>query len=42
MSAEAIDYVKKPTMEFIRDSWRLMKRCTKPDRTGQLRRSNQP
>ena len=42
MSAEAIDYVKKPTMEFIRDSWRLMKRCTKPDRTGQLRLSNQP
>ena len=42
MSAEAIDYVKKPTMEFIRDSWRLMKRCTKPDRTGQFRLSNQP
>ena len=34
MSAEAIDYVKKPAMEFLRDSWRLVKRCTKPDRTG--------
>ena len=34
MSSEAIDYVKKPTMEFINDSWRLVKRCTKPDRTG--------
>jgi len=33
MSSEAIDYVKKPTMEFIRDSWRLVKRCTKPDRS---------
>ena len=36
MSSEAIDYVKKPTMEFINDSWRLVKRCTKPDRTGAL------
>ena len=34
MSSDAIDYVKKPAMEFIRDSWRLVKRCTKPDRTG--------
>ena len=33
-TSEAIDYVKKPTEEFIRDSWRLVKRCTKPDRTG--------
>ena len=32
MNSDAIDYVKKPTEEFIRDSWRLMKRCTKPDR----------
>jgi len=32
-SSEAIDYVKKPAVEFIKDSWRLVKRCTKPDRT---------
>ena len=36
MSSEAIEYVKKPAMEFIRDSWRLVKRCTKPDRNGAL------
>ena len=36
MSTEAIEYVKKPAMEFIRDSWRLVKRCTKPDRNGEL------
>ena len=23
-----------PVWQFIRDSWRLVKRCTKPDRTG--------
>jgi len=32
MSSEAIDYVKKPAVDFIKDSWRLVKRCTKPDR----------
>jgi protein transport protein SEC61 subunit gamma-like protein len=32
-SSEAVDYVKKPVEDFIRDSWRLMKRCTKPDRS---------
>ncbi|KOO29210.1 protein transport protein sec61 gamma subunit [Chrysochromulina tobinii] len=32
LNSEAIEYVKKPTEEFIRDSWRLVKRCTKPDR----------
>jgi len=37
MSAEAIDYVKKPTMEFIKESWKLMRRCTKPDRNGARR-----
>ena len=31
--AEAIDLVKKPAIEFIKDSYRLLKRCTKPDRT---------
>jgi len=36
MSSEAIDYVKKPVVEFIKDSWRLVKRCTKPDRHGAL------
>ena len=34
LNSEAIEYVKKPTEEFIRDSWRLVKRCTKPDRQG--------
>lgn len=34
MSSEAIDYVKKPAVDFIKDSWRLVKRCTKPDRNG--------
>eukprot|EP00962_Isochrysis_galbana_P001030 scaffold270_cov121-Isochrysis_galbana.AAC.20 len=34
MSSEAIDYVKKPAIDFIKDSWRLVKRCTKPDRNG--------
>ena len=33
MSADAINYIKKPTEDFLRDSWRLVKRCTKPDRT---------
>ena len=37
MNSEAIDYVKKPTEEFISDSWRLLKRCTKPDRQGARR-----
>lgn len=31
--AEAIDFVKKPAIDFIKDSFRLIKRCTKPDRT---------
>lgn len=34
---DAVAYVKQPTEEFVRDSWRLMKRCTKPDRTGAQR-----
>ena len=34
MSADAINYIKKPTEDFLRDSWRLVKRCTKPDRNG--------
>jgi len=31
-NSEAIDYVKKPCQEFMSESWRLVKRCTKPDR----------
>jgi len=45
LNSEAIEYVKKPTEEFIRDSWRLVKRCTKPDRQGarmQSRRASTP
>ena len=34
MSTEAIEFVKKPAVEFLKDSWRLVKRCTKPDRNG--------
>jgi len=33
LNSEALDYVRKPTEEFVKDSWRLVKRCTKPDRT---------
>ena len=42
MSAEAIDYVKKPAIDFIKESWKLMRRCTKPDRNGALRPSLAP
>ena len=35
-NSEAIDYIKKPTQEFVSESWRLVKRCTKPDRAGAL------
>ena len=34
MNSEAVEYIKKPAEEFIRESWRLVKRCTKPDRQG--------
>jgi len=30
---ESVDFVVKPVTEFARDSVRLIKRCTKPDRT---------
>ena len=42
MSADAINYIKKPTEEFLRDSWRLVKRCTKPDRNGAPAQSAAP
>ena len=34
MNSETVEYIKKPAEDFIRESWRLLKRCTKPDRTG--------
>ncbi|KAG8470183.1 hypothetical protein KFE25_008604 [Diacronema lutheri] len=30
---EALDFIVKPSTEFARDSIRLIKRCTKPDRS---------
>ena len=42
MSADAINYIKKPTEDFLRDSWRLVKRCTKPDRNGAPAQSAAP
>lgn len=41
MDVGTFDYVYKPLGEFAKNSARLVKRCTKPDRKGELRlRSN--
>jgi|TARA_B110001469_G_C9530679_1_gene263807 hypothetical protein len=34
MSSEAIEYIKQPAMKFLKDSYSLVNKCTKPDRTG--------
>ena len=31
---DVMDIVGKPVREFAKDSYRLVKRCTKPDRKG--------
>eukprot|EP00321_Phaeocystis_globosa_P008326 CAMPEP_0118827964 /NCGR_PEP_ID=MMETSP1162-20130426/16105_1 /TAXON_ID=33656 /ORGANISM="Phaeocystis Sp, Strain CCMP2710" /LENGTH=71 /DNA_ID=CAMNT_0006758853 /DNA_START=61 /DNA_END=276 /DNA_ORIENTATION=+ len=32
MSSEAIDYIKQPAVKFLKDSYSLVNKCTKPDR----------
>ena len=34
MSSEAIDYIKQPAVKFLKDSYSLVNKCTKPDRNG--------
>ena len=34
-SSEAIDYIKQPAMKFLKDSYSLVNKCTKPDRNGE-------
>jgi hypothetical protein len=31
---EVVDYVLVPTRKFAKDSFHLVKRCTKPDKKG--------
>merc|ERR1712086_663434 len=31
-SSEAIEYIKQPAMKFLKDSYSLVNKCTKPDR----------
>ena len=34
-SSEAIEYIKQPAMKFLKDSYSLVNKCTKPDRNGE-------
>ena len=34
MSSEAIDYIKQPAVKFLKDSYSLVNKCTKPYRNG--------